>query len=552
MLRACCVLLLGVLAACSKGSGGGEPPPPPIDCGGPVRPACDAGRDLSCLDACRALADVELLASPAFEGRGTGSAGNLAAVELVEDRFAALGLQQVPGLGSWRQTFPLPVWTPGPSATLALGGTPVRFEGMTFTGAGDVSAELVFAGYGITVPPYARDPYPSCPLPAAGYDDYAGIDVTGKIALVVDLLPGGRSAACPPIPGSPGSILGDPRLTSSKVRNASAHGAAGVVVVRPLTLAPEPRTLASAGGSTARPVVPALYAHRSDLEAQLPPLGTWIAAIDGSAAPAGRATGLAARLQVTGTTGVTDIPNVLGVIPGSDPDPAVAGQVVLVGAHLDHLGRTPWSGVLFAGADDNASGTALMLELARLFASGAERPRRTLLFAGWNGEELGLLGSCHYAEVDPRFPLASTVAAFSVDMVGQGSESGLELYGTDADPNPSVGAVMERAAASAGLPYGVRRLGSLPRSDHTCFSYLGVPAALAITPPPHLGYHTPDDLPPRITARNLEVAGKLLHVTIRAYAMNREAALAAEAAFPRAGPFARAPAAVRVPHAEAP
>jgi Zn-dependent M28 family amino/carboxypeptidase len=236
---------------------------------------------------------------------------------------------------------------------------------------------------------------------------------------------------------------------------------------------------------------------------------------------------------------------VLGVLPGADPDPAVAGQVVVVGAHLDHLGRTPWSGAVFRGADDNASGTAVMLELARAFAGSATRPRRTLLFAAWNAEERGLLGSCHYTDVDPRFPLAATVAALSVDMVGQGSGTGLELYGTDVDPVPRLSAVTAGAASLAGLAYQVSAPGSLEASDHVCFAYQGVPSALAYAPGPHEGYHTPADLPERVTARNLDAAGKLLFGLVRAYAMGDEGRFAAAAPAPMARAPGPAPAAAR-------
>ncbi len=335
MARRASILLL--LAAASACDGGSPLPPPTIRCDDPP-PGCDAAQDLACLDPCRARADVAQLAAPELEGRGTGTAGNEAAAELIAARFQALGLQQVPALGGWRQEFP------------------------------------------------------------------------------VDL-----------------------------------------------------------GGAS--PVL---------------------------------------------------VPNVVGVIPGTDP--ALQGQVVVIGAHLDHLGVI--QGAVYPGADDDASGVAAVMELARAFAASATRPRRTLLFAAWNGEELGLLGSAYYANQQPLFPLDDTVAALSVDMVGQGNERGLEVCGTSWDPVPGVVPVMRGAAAAAGLDLAVDSPCATESSDHTWFSYQGVPAVLTITPEPHSGYHTPADTVDRIGTENLRAALELIFVTVQAYAQGQDAAWAPAAGAP--------------------
>jgi Zn-dependent M28 family amino/carboxypeptidase len=117
---------------------------------------------------------------------------------------------------------------------------------------------------------------------------------------------------------------------------------------------------------------------------------------------------------------------VIGVLPGTDQE--LSEEVVVIGAHVDHLGKDPVSGGIYYGADDNASGTAVVMELARAFVLGGHKTARTVVFAAWNAEELGLIGSCEHVE-NPSFPISQTVAAWSIDMVGAGDGSGLPFTG---------------------------------------------------------------------------------------------------------------------------
>ena len=140
--------------------------------------------------------------------------------------------------------------------------------------------------------------------------------------------------------------------------------------------------------------------------------------------------------------------NVLGVIPGSDP--TLQAEVIVVGAHYDHDGE--YNGRIWFGADDNASGTVALIELAEAFASGRDQPKRSILLCAWAGEEKGLLGSRYYS-AHPVRPLGSTIAMFQLDMIGRDEEHGA---------NARLGLVRESAAENSNA---VNLIGSMFSPD---------------------------------------------------------------------------------------
>ncbi|NIR35196.1 MAG: M20/M25/M40 family metallo-hydrolase, partial [Actinobacteria bacterium] len=195
--------------------------------------------------------------------------------------------------------------------------------------------------------------------------------------------------------------------------------------------------------------------------------------------------------------------NVLGLLPGSDPQRS--DEVVVIGAHYDHLGRDP-DGAINNGANDNASGVATVLEIARLYQAQDYRPARSVLFAAWDGEELGLLGARHYV-AHPTLPLTQTVATVNLDMVGAG-----EALRIDGE-----GAVAAQLRASAEA-YGITTTLTFDgRSDHFAFYEAGVPAAMLIYWPDAL-YHTPDDQADTIAPEHLKTVGVLAAHTLAALA----------------------------------
>jgi aminopeptidase YwaD len=511
---------------------------------------CDAFANASCIDADRIVDDVATLASPALTGRRAGTPGNDAAVDLVARRFEALGLRPVAGASSLRDPFPLNVWTASRAPTLRLGtasytvGDGEGLDVVEFSGSGTVAAsDVVFAGHGIAIRPYDPVEYPACPIdPLTGYDDFAGIDVVGKVVVVLRGFPGDDPAwrgECPLV------------SSTTKARAAQQRGAAAIVFA--------PRFGASWSGATADHfrlsstgvvTIPAVQITRAALETAIPDAAAWQAAIDASRAPSSHAVpGLTSEVDVQAAVEVRQPANVLAVVPGTDP--ALGDEVVVIGAHLDHMGQVPFRDRWYPGADDNASGTAVLLEVARAVARSPTRPKRTLLFAAWNAEELGLIGSLRYVDA-PAYPLADTVAAFSIDMVGDGAPGLLVYGGTDF---PIIPATMQAGADALGLPdtWPIDAIGPNYGSDHAPFAEKGIPAVLFLTPQleQHEAYHTPADTAAVVSRETLDAAAQLVWAAVRQYALAEEEPTAtaststsaiARAAGRRAGEAARVPA----------
>ena len=313
--------------------------------------------------------------------------------------------------------------------------------------SGEVAGEVVFAGHG------ASGAYGS-------RDDWAELDVRGKIVVVLDG------------PSDGGRVT---RL--EKLLAAKRHGAAALLLV----------------GDALPP-----------LDATAVPVGLPSATITREAAAA-FAPRARARLRVDLDDEEQRGVNVIGIVPGTDP--ALAAEAVVVGAHYDHLGYQ--GGVMYPGADDNASGTALVVGLARAFASAGGAPR-TLVFALFGGEELGLLGSGHYVR-QPAIPLAQTVAMINFDMVGRIREDRLIVQG--ADSGSSLGDVLA-ASARGGVRLDVRGSPDGP-SDHTRFYEAGAPV-LFFTAGRHPDYHQPTDTADRIDAAGMaRIAVVALHAIER-------------------------------------
>ncbi|HTI54970.1 MAG TPA: M28 family peptidase, partial [Verrucomicrobiae bacterium] len=216
--------------------------------------------------------------------------------------------------------------------------------------------------------------------------------------------------------------------------------------------------------------------------------------VDALASPTPRAaaTGVRVRLRVDLATEERRAANVIGVVPGTDP--TLAGEAVVIGAHYDHLGRE--GEVVYHGADDNASGTAVVLGLAQSLA--ASRPPRTLVFALFAGEELGLLGSDHQVRHPSAVPVERMVAMLNFDMVGR--LDGRHLLVGGVDTGGGFRGLVEAAAREVGLDVDPRASGTGP-SDHTRFNAAGVPV-LFFHSGSHADYHRPSD-----TADRIDTAG---------------------------------------------
>ncbi|HEY0042914.1 MAG TPA: M28 family metallopeptidase [Allosphingosinicella sp.] len=427
---------------------------------------------------------VTFLADDLLEGRDTGSRGYEIAANYVATQFEGLGLKAAGPQGSWYQQVPF--------MRFALGDTPgtVRVGGQSFThgqqillsprpqqGALSVEAPVVFVGYGLSAP-------------QIGVDDYKGLNVKGKIVVALGGFPKGMA-----------SDIGA-HLNSEKRRVASDKGAIGMITLRTRAEAerrPWARAVEGAGepvmswtdasggayqpapnlqfrATFDTPAAEALFAGASRSLAQV---------LDEAAREGGKPRGFALKQKVAveqgqGPSSRVSSPNVVAMLPGSDP--ALAGEYVLLMAHLDHVGVKPEGegDTIYNGAMDNATGIATMLEVARAMATGPNRPKRSILFAAVTGEEKGLQGAQYLA----RNPLPGTnvVGVVNLDMP-------VLLYDfTDVIAFGAEHSTMGPAVAAAGARMGVAltpdplpQEGLFTRSDHYRFVQEGIPAVFLMT-----------------------------------------------------------------------
>jgi Zn-dependent M28 family amino/carboxypeptidase len=357
-------------------------------------------------------ADMGFLAHDLLEGRGTASRGHQIAAEYVATRFEALGLKRVGG--SYFQPVPLRTTVPVPAqCSLVVSGDDTELTltyGQDFVMRIDprlpdatVSAPVVFVGYGISAPDLR-------------YDDYAGVDVRGKIVAVLSWAPAS-------FPEEPRSYFGP---WYRKLEAAARHGAVGVVSLT----APEdeavwshveyagPGEMAWRDESPPIAVVPML-AHLSVRGARALFRGTLgfdelvVRLKEGRPRSLPLDTTLTVRQQSTRAD--LESPNVIGILPGSDPK--LAGEYVVYTAHLDGrgVGEAVNGDAIYNSAFDDASGVAGMLAVAEAFAAlRVERPRRSILFLATTAEEPGLHGAGYFV-AHPPVPLASIVADINLD-----------------------------------------------------------------------------------------------------------------------------------------
>jgi hypothetical protein len=452
-------------------------------------------------DGASAKADVTWLADPARTGRGVGTPGIDAAADWIEGRMRAVGLAPA-GAEGYRQVFEAPVGARLLEGNaLSLSGKDeklsVDWQPFTFSDDGAAEGEIVFAGYGITAP-------------ELGYDDYAGLEVKGKIVLVAQDFP--REP-------DPKSTFRDPKNHRYgewryKVTNARDHGAAAVLAVRDDWNHPGKDDIPAWKGSpssraglvAARVTLAALAAAGIDAAALATPIATDLK-------PRSRSLGVKAVLRVAVAHDRARTANVVGKIAGSDP--SVADECVVVGAHYDHLGlggensaSPDQIGQPHLGADDNASGTAAMLALARAFASQAP-PRRTVVFAAFSGEELGVLGSAHFVKNPPAgCPVPKMQLMVNLDMVGRPQQGKLYVHGVDTGKGLRE-LVRELADRSPPIALRVEMGGEgFGSSDNASFYARDVPV-LFLFNGAHTDYHRVSDTPDKIDAAGLAEASRL-------------------------------------------
>ncbi len=486
------------------------------------------------IDADRMRADLKFLSSDALEGRLSLRRGSEVAMQWVASEFAKAGLKPAAG-DSFLQEFAVIEFRVNRNDSCILIGD--RREAVTSLFPNDVTvrAPVVFAGFGVTAPEF-------------GYDDYAGLDARGKIALVFDHEPQEDD------PRSVFNGTGNTRYASARVKilNAQRHGAVAVL------LANEPNRkhpsaaerTARIPGSQARSIRVASQAIAED-EIKIP----LVSISDAAAADLLRASGRTpGELQssidrdgkpqsmlLSGARAEIRIviaerrramtANVIGVLEGSDPE--LKKETIVFSAHYDHDGASETA--VFHGADDNGSGTVGVVELARAFAAGRARPKRSLLFAVFGAEERGLLGSYYYA-AHPLRPLDTTRAAINFDMIGRNETpsaqtEGLMQIGKDTSNelnligtinSPDYREIVEAANRRVGLRLNYKwdqdaALNIFQRSDQFPLALHDIPAVWWFTGF-HPDYHQASDTVEKINFVKMEKIVRLAFMTGQALA----------------------------------
>ena len=455
---------------------------------------------------------IEYLASDQMEGRGPGTAGINAAANYIASYFKGLGLQTLPGQNSYFQPFHyVTINGVDPKTNLKTAGKTWKvgddFNPLAISAESEFSASVVFVGYGIT----AKNDKDGRPIE---YDDYANIDLRGKVALALRF---------EPVDGMGKSRLSndgwsDHASLVNKAKLAAEHGAVALLIVHP-PMQHGPELLASISrrfGERPAPI-PMIHIKQHVAEellrsASTAGLQSYQTSIDASFKPKSFALN---NVSISGGVALNrnnfELNNVQAFLPARGKK---AKEYIVIGAHYDHLGRggqgslAAYSGQIHHGADDNASGTAALMELARLLSSGPPLPR-SIIFIAFSGEEEGLLGSQHWVS-EPPVPLKQVVAMINLDMVGRVKNNSLLVGGVGtAKPFEEI---LNRLDEQSPLDFKATWRNGITPSDNTSFVTREIPVLFFFSGT-HADYHRPTDTADKI---NYEGEVEVINVAARA------------------------------------
>jgi Zn-dependent M28 family amino/carboxypeptidase len=442
-------------------------------------------------------ADITFLSSDLLEGRAPSTRGGQLAAEFIAARFAGVGLKPAGDNGTYFQPVTIVEAKVDPSATLTIsGGTgadqPLKYstDFVAFGGLeqADVTAEseVVFVGYGINAP-------------QQNWNDYAGVEVKGKIVLMM--------VNDPPAPADEPALFGGPALTyygrwTYKYEEAARQGAAAAVLIHTTESASYPWQVvqtAWTGTQYSLPVEPGqpelplkLWITDDVAKALVARAGKDLAQLRTAGATRGfKAVPLRVQLsaRLHQTVARKQSPNVIGVVPGTQPQ-----QGVIYTAHYDHFGiRDPKPGEpadadrIYNGAVDNASGVAGIIAIADAFTHAARKPMRSIYFVATTAEESGLLGAEYFVR-HPTLPVDSIAADINVDSLNVlGMTRDLVLLGAERSTlGPMAKAVLDRQHRTLGIDTAPGA-GYFFRSDHFPFAKVGVPAVSISNPNEFIG-----------------------------------------------------------------
>jgi Zn-dependent M28 family amino/carboxypeptidase len=441
----------------------------------------------------RYLDDIKALTTTEMAGRGDGDPGLTLAANMIEQRYRSLGLKPA-GTNSFLQPFSVITGAKLKENNrleivngAAKKGLKVNqdFIPFSFSSSGEISGPLVFAGYGASATEF-------------GYDDFANLDVKDKIVVVLRYEPPGFSGK------SGHAILTEHSPMITKAINARIHGAKAVLVINGKLGDGEEDELTRFGSVSGPENASIIFVQVKNAVAE-----EWFAAagktlsgvqneIDTSSKPASFAfpEDLRISLNVNVESTRATVNNVLAYLPGK------TDEYVIIGAHYDHLGHGYYDslapsliGEIHPGADDNASGTAGVLELARLLAPKKGQLQRGILFMSFAGEELGLLGSAAWVK-EPTLPLGKAVAMLNMDMIGRIKDDKVYIGGVGTGADFKSLLEEEQSKSKFKIEYSP---GGYSASDHTSFVTKKIPVLFFFSGL-HSDYHKPSDTWDKINA----------------------------------------------------
>jgi hypothetical protein len=492
------------------------------------------------------LSYIEFLSCDELEGRDTASQGERIARRYITSLYKLWGIAPAGDLGagerSYEQRMRVDIMAKLPETQLDVSlGLKTRrfFHGLNVFGVsspvpGTIKGAVAFVGYGIHAP-------------ELGYDDFVGIDLRNKIALLFSGTPGSRNSCSPFSRPKTQSLYENLRKKTEEVKK---RGAGALVLISPGEMSTKtlykylkgsrifpPRRLMTVAALDSEGAFPFFVVTENIINLLLSGFQTdWKTvkeSIDTSLKPHSLdfpETQIVIETEAQIQADVTA--NLLGMIEGSDPK--LKEEVVIVGAHLDHFGMTEDRRV-FNGADDNASGSAAVLEIAQAHALQKIKPRRTIIFAHWTGEERGLLGSRYFAEF-PTVPLKKIVACLNLDMVGReftpenkenwerrfGAEASLQGVNTEdlkqivmiaaSSESPELQEIiLTTSRDQLGLIPVLRNAGPGLGGDEESFQAKKIPSVL-FSSAMHSEYHTPDDTTDKISGEKFQEIARLAYL----------------------------------------
>jgi len=445
----------------------------------PARPASD-----------EILRHARYLASDELMGRGVDNPGIDLARDYIAAEFKRYGLVPVGESGTFFQG--LEVVTGAkinePSGLSFAGGPPLALNEewipLGLSRSAKIEGEVVFAGYGITAKDY-------------GYDDYADLDVKDKTVLVLRYEPPPKNEKSP--------FRKAPRYSNhsallSKAANARSHGAVAMILVDLNPPREGEKGLLSIRRTLGRndTGIVAAQVKREIVEERLHEMGISLRElkekIDLEEKPASTPLpGFRITLDVALEKITKKTDNVIGVLPGADPQ--LRGENIVIGAHYDHIGLGYYGtrdataeGQIHNGADDNASGTTVLMHLAERLSRRQNRPARSVVFVAFTAEELGLYGSNYYVN-HPSFPIDATKAMLNLDMVGRMRDNRITAAGIDTAKE--FRAIVTAAGQEVGVEVVLSQR-SAGGSDHVSFYNKNIPILHFYTGT-HEDYHKPTD-----------------------------------------------------------